>query len=67
MEQPPQRPFVVECANCKQQIDAGKHTLPQPPGWPESKLHLRKDPGGFVGSVHCPNCNHFTIYFYSRN
>lgn len=53
----------VQCANCKLQIDANKYLVVPPEGWPAESLHqVACAEGGFVGSVHCPNCDHFTSY-----
>ena len=53
----------VQCANCKLQVDVNRYLVLPPEEPLADKLHLAAfAEGGFVGSVHCPNCGYFTTY-----
>jgi ribosomal protein S27E len=55
-------PTQVECANCSQQIEANRYILSPPQDWTLDSIHVVTVAAGFVGTVRCPHCLHFTIY-----
>jgi ribosomal protein S27E len=52
----------VRCANCKQELEVNRHIANLPPEWPEGKVHWVPELEGFVGTVSCPGCGHYTTY-----
>ena len=62
MPESPQHVLHVECANCKQQIEANKYIFGPPQDWTLNNIHLVTVAEGFVGTVRCPHCFHFTVY-----
>ena len=58
--------LLVRCANCRLQLDVNKHILKPSDGWPENKVHLVSPTDGFIGTVGCPECGHFTTFARSQ-
>ena len=60
---PPTEPggLRVECANCKHHVDVNRYILKPEDTWPAGIIHFVVVAEGFVGTVRCPECGHFTI------
>ena len=54
--------LLVRCANCRRQLDVNKHILKPSDEWPEDRVHHVSRTEGFVGTVGCHECGHFTMY-----
>lgn len=54
--------LTVECAHCKQRVDVNRYILKPQDTWPAGKMHVVAVAPGFVGTVRCPHCGHFTTY-----
>jgi len=52
----------VRCAHCRLRLDVNKHILKPSAEWPRDKVHVVLQTDGFVGTVGCPECGHFTVY-----
>jgi ribosomal protein S27E len=52
----------VQCANCRERLEIEDHSFRLPAEWPVDRTHVVERVQGFVGTVGCPTCGHFTTY-----
>ena len=52
----------VLCANCRRKIDVNKHIVTPPERRDGNVLHYVEVEPGFLGTVRCPECGHYTHF-----
>lgn len=52
----------VSCANCGRFVTVNRFLVGSTGDWPKDQIHSVTTTEAFLGTVHCPNCYHFTTY-----
>ena len=52
----------VSCANCGRSVNVNRYVVRSTGDWPEDQIHSVTTTEKFLGTVHCPNCYHFTTF-----